>query len=527
MSDTPRPAPEEVTRRTYRVAAGSRPHEGVPARTLGQSGEPALTPAGTRLTGDGFSNAVARLGMGQDNVMSAGTYGFNGLSRNRQLLEFMYRSSWIVGRVCDAVAQDMTRAGVRLNGQFADNALDQTHREARKLKVWDSYESGLTWSRLYGGCILVLLIAGQDLSTPLNLDTVTKGQFRGLLPLDRWMVQPSFNSLVEELGPELGKPKYYFVTANAPALMGKTIHYSRIVRLEGVKLPFWQAQAENFWGMSVIERLYDRLIAFDSTTQGTAQLVFKAYLRTYKVEDLRDILTGGEEALNGFLAQMDAIRRFQTSEGLTVMDKNDEMDTHQYSFAGLSDVLLRFAEQLSGAAEIPLVRMFGQSPSGFATGDSDLQNYYDLITSEQNSELYSSVTLTYDLLHRSATGMPPPADFNVEFESLWQMSEKERADIGEIRVRTILMPFETGIIDQGQALQELANQSDAIGVFGSITPKDIDAARQAAPPPGELGLDLDEDPTAGQPGAPNADPAGEDGPPRPRLVVPLPTVTGR
>lgn len=56
------------------------------------------------------------------------------------------------------------------------------------------------------------------------------------------------------------------------------------------------------------------------------------------------------------------IREFQTIEGMTLMDASDKFETHSYSFAGVADVLLRFAEQVSGATGIPLVRLFGQSP---------------------------------------------------------------------------------------------------------------------------------------------------------------------
>jgi hypothetical protein len=55
----------------------------------------------------------------------------------------------------------------------------------------------------------VLLIDGQQVTTPLRAETVKKGQFKGLAVLDRWQLQPSFNDLITELGPDLGKPKYY------------------------------------------------------------------------------------------------------------------------------------------------------------------------------------------------------------------------------------------------------------------------------------------------------------------------------
>ncbi|STJ53562.1 putative bacteriophage protein [Escherichia coli] len=72
----------------------------------------------------------------------------------------------------------------------------------------------LKWSRLYGGALLVVLIEGQDMSSPLKLDRIKEGQFKGVISLDRWMVNPSYYDLVTEYGPEFGKPKYYKVITN-------------------------------------------------------------------------------------------------------------------------------------------------------------------------------------------------------------------------------------------------------------------------------------------------------------------------
>ncbi len=118
---------------------------------------------------------------------------------------------------------------------------------------------------------------------------------------------------------------------------------------------------ENEWGMSVVERIWDRLTAFDSATVGAAQLVYKAHLRTYKVEKLRELIALGGPAFEALLKNIDLIRQFQSNEGMTLMDAKDTFETHQYSFSGLDDILSQFAEQISGAVGIPLVRLFGQS----------------------------------------------------------------------------------------------------------------------------------------------------------------------
>lgn len=89
---------------------------------------------------------------------------------------------------------------------------------------------------------------------------------------------------------------------------------------------------ENDWGQSVVERIFDRLMAFDSATTGAAQLVYKAHLRTYSIKGLRSVLGMGQNtaAYKGLMAHMDMIRQYQSIEGMTVMDAEDEFATHSY-----------------------------------------------------------------------------------------------------------------------------------------------------------------------------------------------------
>ena len=69
-----------------------------------------------KFTADSFQNFAARVGLGAGSQHDQSTYGFNYLSRNRTLLESMYRSSWVVGQAVDVVADDMTREGINMQG---------------------------------------------------------------------------------------------------------------------------------------------------------------------------------------------------------------------------------------------------------------------------------------------------------------------------------------------------------------------------------------------------------------------------
>ncbi|PPE78293.1 hypothetical protein C3941_19725 [Kaistia algarum] len=443
-------------------------------------------------TGDSFQNISARLGIGADNLSSGSSYSLNPITRQRAQLEWMYRGSWLIGNAVDCVAEDMTRAGIDISSAIEPDQISLILKRFERRGIWQALNDTIKWARLYGGAIAVILVEGQDLATPLRMETVARGAFKGLLCLDRWVVVPAIEEVVEEFGPDLGRPAWYDVMISAPALRGQRIHHSRVIRIDGHDLPYWQRVAEYGWGLSIVERIYDRLVAFDSTTQGAAQLVYKAHLRTVSVEGLRDILAAGGPAEAALIKMFEMIRLMQSSEGLTLLDAKDTFEAHSYTFAGLSDLLLQFAQQLSGALQIPLVRLFGQSPAGLnATGDADIRNYYDQISAQQESRMRFGVEKVLELTYRSDIGGEPPEELDFSFNSLWQMSETEKSTIAVGTTAATTQAFEAGIVDRPTAMRELKQSSDVTGIWTNLTDDLITEAENEPPEPGE-GVDVAE-----------------------------------
>lgn len=437
-----------------------------------------------KFTADSFQNFAARVGLGAGSQHDQSTYSANYLSRNRLLVESMYRSSWVVGQVVDVVADDMTREGINMRGLESPEDAEEINQELDRLQVWDKLNKTIKWSRLYGGAIAVMMIDGQNVSTPLNINTVAKDQFKGLIVLDRWMVVPSLEDLITEYGPYYGMPKYYDVITDSVGLCNQKIHYSRVVRMDGVELPYWQAIAENLWGQSVIERLEDRLTIFDSATLGAGQLVYKAHLRTYKVKGLREIIAKGGRLYDALVKQIQQIRQWQSNEGMTLMDAEDTFETHQYSFTGLDNLLMQFGQQIAGATGIPLVRLFGQSPAGFsATGESDLSNYYDNINQQQEGRMRTPLQTLLAVVSLSKLGKALPNSFKFDFASLWQIDEKVKADVANTVAQAVTTVEESGLISRKTALKELRQSSEVTGIFSHITDEEIEAADDDPPPP--------------------------------------------
>jgi len=467
------------------------------------------------MTADSFQNFAASLGIGTNNVNSAASYGFNPVSRNRLLMEWTYRGSWLAGAAVDMRAEDMTREGVEIDTDEDPEQIRELQKFTHSIELWSKLAEVLKWANLYGGSIGYLMIDGQNPSTPLRPETVRKDQFKGILPIDRWALQPSLHDLVDEYGPSFGLPKFYStVTDSMGGLPRLKIHYSRCIRMVGVELPYWQKISENLWGQSVLERLWDRLIAFDSTTTGAAQLVYKAHLRTYSVENLRDIIATAGQAMKALQQQMQMIAQFQTSQGITLMDSRDKFETHAYSFAGLSDVLLQFGQQISGAIQVPLVRLFGQSPAGLnATGESDLRNYYDGIKTKQETQLRPGIGLVYRLSYLSKFGKEPPDDWTIRFKNLWQMTDEQSANVTQARSGAVVNAYDAQIIDRTQALRELKALGKTSGAFATITDEEIEESEHDdIPGPGELGIEETILKENGGQAPPAAGESGEGGP---------------
>jgi len=440
-------------------------------------------------TADSFANFMANVGHGTGNQNDGSHYGFNPVTRNRVQMEWCYRGSWIAGRVVDCVARDMTREGVDIKTSDDPEKIGELKKEFARMRIWDQLCETIKWARLYGGACAFMMIEGQDPSTPLRLETVRKGQFKGLLPLDRWLLQPSLQDLIPDFGSQFGKPKFYQTVPDSMGMPNMTIHHSRMIRVDGVQLPYWQRISENLWGQSVLERMWDRLIMYDSATTGAAQLTYKAHLRVLQVEGLREIIGMGGQAMAGLIQQVNMIKTFQSNEGITLLDAKDKFEVNQYGFGGLDSILIQFGEQLCGAVEIPAVRLFGQSPAGFSSGDSDLRNYYDTIKQNQVSDLGPGVERLYKLGYISVFGTEPPEEFDIEFEHLWQLDELQKSTVTSNTTSAINMAFESQMIDRATAMTELKELSQTVGTFSHIDEKAIKEAESDPAPSAEvLGL---------------------------------------
>lgn len=432
------------------------------------------------MTADAFSNPAARLGFGTLDLTQGTAYPLTRMSQNYQLLTSLYRDNWIVQNIVTTIPNDILRKWYDLKTAIDPGLITQFRRMERTTHLRQRLSQGFYWGRLYGGAAGLILIKGQeDLSEPLDIDSVMPGAFQGLMIVDRWNgIYPDIGTVKDPADPDFGLPEYYTIRDEERNFIAARVHHSRIVRFLGRELPWLESIAEQYWGESEIEAIFNEIVKRDNTSANIASLTFKANVNYMEADGLDQLLgTGNAEMQRRFWNLMQAQNVLESNFGLRILNKGDAIHNTQYTFTGIADAYDRIMMDVAGAARTPVTKLFGRSPAGMnATGESDMRNYYDYIDGLRETVFRPIIERLLPVMAYSVWGQIPD-DLDIEFPEMETADPKELSEIAQNRANSVIAAYQTNLIDKGTALQELKACGDDTGVFGKISDDDIEAGK--------------------------------------------------
>ena len=431
-------------------------------------------------TMDAFSNPAARIGFGTMDLLQATEYPMTRMTQNYQLLTSLYRENWIIQNIIATIPNDMIRKWYDLKTSIAPQYLKEMVQLERKTQIRKTLLLGMYWGRLYGGAAGVILIKGQnDRSMPLDMDTVMPGSFLGLHILDRWNgIYPEGELVTDAEDPDFSLPAYYTIRNDETGTMVARVHHSRVIRFIGRELPWMEMVTEQYWGESEIEAIYDELVRRDNVAGNIAALTFRANINYQETDGLDQLLgASNTEIQRRFWNTMAAQSMMESNFGTRLINKGDAIHNTQYTFTGLPDVYDRVMMDVAGAARTPVTKLFGRSPAGLnATGEADLQNYYDYIDGLRETELRGIIERLLPVMALSAWGKMPD-DMDIDFSPMQTPDAKDIADITERKSNAILAVYQNDLVDAATALQELQGLADETGLYSKITDEAVEAGK--------------------------------------------------
>lgn len=385
---------------------------------------------------DSWSNTVTGMGTSRDKTGATRFHGGHDL--HDQELERLYVDDDVAGRAVDLIPDECWRPGYRL--ELDDEGLEkEVKRRSQELGMAEKWVEADSFGRLYGECSLVLgADDGQSASAPLALSRTKSDRFSFVEVLDRRYYFPrSFYTS----GPKSGTPELYGIGTPGPTPRNFfTIHESRMITFGGQRTTRTERARRGWRDHSVLQRPYEVLRSFATGYKAVEQLLSDGPQGVYSINGLSELIAAkGATAVEARLELIDRFRSFVRA--IAIDGSNEKFERQQVPFAGIPDALDRLMLRLAAALGEPMTLLFGMSPSGFATGDTDFRGWFNRCEARETNYLSPRV----ERFARALLGVDAPEDMAVCWGPLWTPTPKERSEVVLAMTQADKLDFDMGV----------------------------------------------------------------------------------
>lgn len=386
---------------------------------------------------------VASMLTGGSILSSYGTINWSNnyslLTMNRVILSYLFTGNGLFQTAIQLPVQDAMSKGFEIDSSEISN------EEIEEIMEWweenncsETIQNAATWYRLFGGSG-ILINTNQDPQEKMNLKALNNSPVE-FYDLDRW--QFTFgaygdNRNIENLLSNNLDQEYYNIN-------GLKIHKSRIIKLVGKKAPSYVRRQLMGWGMSEGERMIRDLNLYLKTQDVSYEILDESKVDVYYIENLANkLLTTG--STNSIVNRIRAANEIKNYVNALVLDAKEKFEQKNMTFSGLADIMKENRIGIASALRMPMTKLFGLSASGFNTGESDLENYNQLVESEVRQKIKRPIKQLLDIGFIKLYGYIP--QYRITFPSLRVLSEIEEEDVKNSRLNRALALYDRALIN--------------------------------------------------------------------------------
>jgi phage-related protein (TIGR01555 family) len=428
--------------------------------------------AAVGITMNPFSNILPQVQVSQlETVEKNLRYGL--ITNNYALLSRCYMEYGLCQSLIDTPVDDAFRGGIKIYTKQLDE------EQVEKLSVAIDRNQDLRvasqackWDRLYGGAGVIIVLSDQDPATPLDIKAIGKDSELKFQSCNLWELFFTQNSSGEWQMPESGEgaPLEESIESSAGFVNPEFYHYyscklhsSRLLKLIGVEPPSFLRGQLRGWGASMLESIIRPLNSFLKIDDLTFELLDECKIDVYKINNLNSsvISEGGTEQVRKRLTIANMQKNYQHAIAL---DTEDDFDYKNLSgsFAGIAEVAKENRIAMAGCLRMPQNKIWGQSATGFSSGQDDLENYAALVEGQVREKIRWHIQTMVELRCQQMYGMIP-SDLKIEFESLRIMSSEQEEAVKTSKFARLMQARERNEISRYE-FREACNKEKLLGV---------------------------------------------------------------
>lgn len=381
-------------------------------------------------------------------------------------------------KMSDVIAKEMTRKWIKLEVKGDDDKADKLEvieKAMRKHRLRAKFRLAALQDGLFGRSQIYI-----DVKTPSGMlawadpdelksilvkspAKIAKGALVGFKVIDPVWTTPYLYNSDNPMRPDFYKPTSWFV-------LGRQVHSSRLLNIVSREVPDLLKPSYNFGGMSLTQLTIPYVNNWLKTRQAVANLIDGFSVPLF-LTNMASILSGdsGDDVFN----RVDVFNRMRTNRGTWAIDKESEdFRFENVPLSGLDALQNQSLEQLCVVPGIPLVKYTGIAPSGLnATAEGEIRVFYDEMHSAQESVFRDPLQQCLEVIQLSEFGEIDP-DITFSFVPLWQMSEKELAEVRKYDADTDAVLVELGAVSPVEVRERIA--AEETNGYHSLDVSDLD-----------------------------------------------------
>ena len=147
----------------------------------------------------------------------------------------------------------------------------------------------------------------------------------------------------------------------------------------------------------------------------------------------------------------------RNNDGVMLLD-NETEDMFQLNtpLSGVTDIVQMSLDLLTTASHQPDVKLFGKNPKGLGGSDAEaIRIYYDYVLGLAEKIFKDNLEKIIKILQINRYGKVND-EIGFKFNPLWEMSDKEIADLNKVKADTDAINVELGVISPEEVRQRLA-----------------------------------------------------------------------
>lgn len=373
-------------------------------------------------------------------------------------------------KMVGTIAEEMTRKWIKLKTVGDDDKAErvkQLYAAMEKFKVKDRFREAAEHDGYFGGGQIYIDVQSArgvsawtdpvELGSKLFLSDkkIKKGSLKGFTVIEPVWTYPGVYNTDNPMSPDFYKPTEWFV-------MAKTVNASRMLDFVSREVPDLLKAAYNFRGISLTQIAEPYVNNWLRTRDSVSDLIHSFTIPVLSTNMATVLQGGGAESL---INRLQMFNQCRDNRGAFAVDNTPEQEEKaefiSAPLGGLDALQAQAQEQMAAVSSIPLVKLLGISPAGLnASSDGEIRVFYDYIHALQQSIFKDNLKRVLDIIQLSEFGDIDP-DIYFEFEPLYEMTEKEKAEIRKIDADTDAVNVATGALTGNEIRQKIANDPDS------------------------------------------------------------------